>query len=578
MSIKPLILLILLAVIPMGAFAWLGYRVSRSEAARVEQAYREVLQQRLNEENQRLAEHLEQVRRQLAELGSRTGTSPDALREMVRTEPLIRQLILLDSQGRLVHPAADAPRNTSEIDFLIEIEQLLKDRDLPRLAFPERFGINSSSAVTTKQTWANIGQNSNRMQSAYASEGRDDGWYVWYFGRGIHLMYWRRVADDQLLVAALSRSRWMADLLSLLPETNPATNAAAQPDDEQVGSSDVTQWRICLTDASNQIVYQWGRMPKNDDDQPMAEIPVVAPLNAWRLKYFVDQQNYRVSQVPVITGLTSVGVALIGLAVFLYRGFSQNMREARQRVNFVNQVSHELKTPLTNIRMYADLLEMDLEKLEPEDAERPLTRLEVIISESQRLTRLITNVLTFARAERRQLQINRQPAIVDDVVRRVIERFRPSLAAKRFQIEVDLQAESEALFDPDILEQIVGNLISNVDRYATDGKWIKVTTRQSTDLVTVSIEDRGPGIQPQLQQKVFEPFYRVSNRLNDANGTGIGLSISRQLAQLHGGNLTLQSPQDGSLFNLTLRCGTTAHVAASNVSSASHPTCVTEPQ
>jgi len=248
------------------------------------------------------------------------------------------------------------------------------------------------------------------------------------------------------------------------------------------------------------------------------------------------------------------------------------------RRDFVANVSHELKTPLTNIRMYADLLEMDLEKLEAEDAERPLTRLEVIISESQRLTRLITNVLTFARAERQQLQINRQPAIVDDVVRRVIDRFRPSLAAKQFQIEADLQAESEALFDPDILEQIVGNLISNVDRYATDGKWIKVTTRRGNDLVTVSIEDRGPGIQPQLQQKVFEPFYRVSNRLNDANGTGIGLSISRQLAQLHGGNLTLQSPKDGSIFNLTLRCGTSARAAASNVSSASNPTCVTEPQ
>ncbi|MCH7728560.1 MAG: hypothetical protein IH991_19070, partial [Planctomycetes bacterium] len=105
------------------------------------------------------------------------------------------------------------------------------------------------------------------------------------------------------------------------------------------------------------------------------------------------------------SALAVMGVALGGLAIYLYRGHAREMHEASQRVNFVNQVSHELKTPLTNIRMYADLMELDLQAIDAESAAKPHSRLQVIISESQRLSRLIGNVLTFAKQQRGPMEL-----------------------------------------------------------------------------------------------------------------------------------------------------------------------------
>jgi signal transduction histidine kinase len=109
--------------------------------------------------------------------------------------------------------------------------------------------------------------------------------------------------------------------------------------------------------------------------------------------------------------------------------------------------------------------------------------------------------------------------------------------------------------DTDAVEQIVGNLVSNVEKYGAGGKHLELTSRHRGEQVEITVADRGPGLPPRERQRIFEPFYRVNDALTGGvGGTGIGLAISRDLARLHGGDLQLEPSQAGASFRLTLHC------------------------
>jgi signal transduction histidine kinase len=255
-------------------------------------------------------------------------------------------------------------------------------------------------------------------------------------------------------------------------------------------------------------------------------------------------------------GWALLALGVVGLALYFYREQAAEMREASQRVSFVNQVSHELKTPLTNIRLYAELLEDDIRGRDAPEGDSPVTRyLDVIVFESQRLSRLIGNVLSFSRGRRDALDLHPHPGVVDDVVRRVLDQFQPALQAKNVQVSFSPGAAAETSFDPDALEQILGNLAGNVEKYASSGGKMEVASRQDGDRVEITVQDHGPGLSAAEGRRVFEPFYRVHNRLTEGvSGTGIGLAISRELARLHGGDLVLLPSATGACFQLTIVC------------------------
>lgn len=187
-----------------------------------------------------------------------------------------------------------------------------------------------------------------------------------------------------------------------------------------------------------------------------------------------------------------MAVCLTGLAVYFYRESSRELREAATRVNFVNQVSHELRTPLTNICLYADLLEHDLQFIEP------------------------------------------------------------TMAQKAIEIRFHGNAPDAVQLDVDALEQILVNLLSNVEKYAASGGLVEISTRQNGDRTIVEIADHGPGIARDQREKIFQPFYRMSDRLEGAAGAGIGLSIVRNLARLHGGDVYLLDRDTGATFRVEL--------------------------
>jgi signal transduction histidine kinase len=250
-----------------------------------------------------------------------------------------------------------------------------------------------------------------------------------------------------------------------------------------------------------------------------------------------------------VAGVVVAAAVLAGLAFVFHRESSRELREASQRVGFVNQVSHELRTPLTNIRLYAELLER---RIDDDDAE---TRsfIAIIVAESARLSRLIGNVLSFARRNRGALVIHPVEQSIDDTLRSVAEQFRPSFEERGVAIVFDLDAPRSLAFDPDAIEQVVGNLLSNIEKYASDGGVAEISSRQSDAATFVRIADRGPGVPAGREDAVFEPFVRLSDQLTEGvSGTGIGLAIARELARLHAGDLRLVATERGACFELEL--------------------------
>ncbi len=268
------------------------------------------------------------------------------------------------------------------------------------------------------------------------------------------------------------------------------------------------------------------------------------PLSSWTLEYAGTSPSAAAAGFGLLLLLGSLGLVLIGLALYLYREQTRELREAARKVEFVSQVSHELKTPLTNIRMYAELLDEQLE-----DAPQQRNYLGIIISESQRLGRLIGNVLNFSRTP----ALHVSEVEIDALVRQTLDHFLPGFRSRGLEVHTDLQAGISIHSDADMLEQILNNLLSNVEKYAASGGAVDVATRVADGQLLVSVRDHGAGIPAAERRKIFEPFYRIDNSLTEGvSGTGIGLTIARQQAGRLGGELLVSDARPGARFTLKL--------------------------
>ncbi|QDT49821.1 Alginate biosynthesis sensor protein KinB [Symmachiella dynata] len=528
MARRQVLLLIFISTVPLALLAVLGWRLASDEETHIRQRFQEIFRQQLHETDGVIATYFEDRERELLELARRVPLTPGSIRERLRREPRVEQIFVLDAEGRIKHPLPGSSLNTAERRFLVQITPVINDRDFVRLA-------NAQNDAP--------GESSGREGEVQ----RTHGWYALYWGRGVNLIFWHRRESGEIVGVLLERARWMADLIDILPQTGIPGELNRL--DEKA--------RIRLVDSDGSVVYQWGRYEPPEDQLPFVDLSISRPLSSWRLQYLVAESWLATAQpgsqyFNILAGLVAGGVALLLLAVVFYREYAREMAEATQRVNFVNQVSHELKTPLTNIRMYADLLERDLEGMPPEETESATSRLGVILSESQRLSRLITNVLTFARQQRSGISIRRSAAKIDDLITACLERFAPPLRDKQIVVEFDTHAPQRVLVDVDVLEQILVNLFSNVEKYAAAGKLLKIVSSQAGDRTTIVVEDRGPGIPAAQRERIFEPFHRVSHALEDSPGTGIGLSIARDLARNHGGDVVWEAADQGARFRVTL--------------------------
>lgn len=243
--------------------------------------------------------------------------------------------------------------------------------------------------------------------------------------------------------------------------------------------------------------------------------------------------------------------AIIAGGWFLYADLRRELTSARQKTDFVSNVSHELKTPLTSIRMFSELLAEG----RVSDEQKRRSYLQIIASESARLTRLINNVLDFARMERGEEKYRFQSCDILHVVRETVDSYRAHLESAGFYLDCK-QPEMPAFarVDRDAIAQVTLNLLSNAEKYSNDQKVILVEVEKAGRWIQLRVTDHGIGVPESLREKIFEQFFRGDDSLSSSTqGSGLGLTLARQIARAHGGDLTHETPpHQGSTFILKL--------------------------
>ncbi|MBL8130568.1 MAG: GAF domain-containing protein [Anaerolineae bacterium] len=261
--------------------------------------------------------------------------------------------------------------------------------------------------------------------------------------------------------------------------------------------------------------------------------------------------DMRIEVSITTTRVDSLSGELLG-AVTVMRDISGEVALERQRSRFVAQASHELRTPLANMKTRLYLLRRQPERL---DAHLP-----VLEKATSHMWRLVESLLDISRLERGAVRLNLERLAVQEIVTFVAEAHRPAIEIKGQMLHVDLPDEPLALIaDGDRLIQVLNNLVANASAYTPADGTITVRARRVSQMdagesplpgVRIDVIDTGIGIPPDRREEIFQPFYRIADN-ND--GSGLGLSITREIVHLHGGTIQVGGmPEGGSCFTLWL--------------------------
>ena len=317
--------------------------------------------------------------------------------------------------------------------------------------------------------------------------------------------------------------------------------------------SDVSKRIYQVVDERGQI--EFGVYFPNDSDLLVVNVPFTETVDGWKLRVtdrqMLGEGELRKKRVidAVVIGVAAT-IVIAGLA-FLALAIRRERRANELKSEFISNVSHELKTPLSIISMFGEMLANGRVK----GPEQATEYAEIIWRESVRLGRLIDNVLDFAKIERGMGVYEFADADVGEVVDRSIELVGRRLQAAAMTLDAELEPDlPHVKLDQNAFTLAVLNLIDNAIKYAAEGKKIELRLLRDGDRIVLRVRDWGPGIDPAEQEQIFERFYRArAVRLKPIRGSGIGLALARHIAKAHGGDVTVTSaPGQGSTFELWL--------------------------
>jgi two-component system, OmpR family, phosphate regulon sensor histidine kinase PhoR len=240
---------------------------------------------------------------------------------------------------------------------------------------------------------------------------------------------------------------------------------------------------------------------------------------------------------------------LIGAVWLVYRTLKKEMELVRLKGDFVSNVSHELRTPLALVQMFTETLAMNRVPTEETKQEYYAT----ILQETERLTRLINNLLSFSRMEAGKKQYRLEPADLNEIAARVMKTYTASLDHEGFTVLLHYAEDlPELLADREAVAEALMNILDNAVKYSTTEKYLRVATGRTVNRAYVEVEDHGIGIDKIHHKKIFETFYRVSTGLTHTiKGSGLGLALVSHIMEAHGGSITVESvPGNGSTFRL----------------------------
>lgn len=293
-------------------------------------------------------------------------------------------------------------------------------------------------------------------------------------------------------------------------------------------------------------------------DSPNFEVARIMGYGPWR--FFVSEIKPKGETIEGISSqylrwnfllITFIVLVLVVGMMLTLRNMAREIQLAQLKSDFVSNVSHELKTPLSLIRLFAETLELSRVKSPDRQAEY----FSIIRKESERLTQLINNILDFSRIEAGKKEYRFEPGSLAEVVRETIESYRYHIEQEGFTLALALDENIPFMrFDRDAISQALLNLLNNAVKYSKEEKSIRVTLRHQSAMAQIEVQDQGIGIAKGEQKKIFEKFYRASNSLlHDTKGSGLGLSLVQHIVKAHGGTIRVESRVgEGSRFMIQL--------------------------
>jgi signal transduction histidine kinase len=322
---------------------------------------------------------------------------------------------------------------------------------------------------------------------------------------------------------------------------------------------------VTLIDNTDRVVFPaGGSIPKTYVDERTFPLvffdPELVALSApegrkfelWRVRTGYDNQT-----IPAIVdararpqrALMAMLAAVMGLGVFIVaRAAAREVRVAEMKSTFVSSVSHDLKTPLALIQLFAETLELGRLK----NTDRAQEYYRIINSEARKLTRLINNLLDFSKIEAGLRSYSKKPVNLTELTRGVLESLDSQFRHNQFTVSSQLDHDVHVLIDPEAAVQALENLISNAMKYSPEHREIVVEVDRVDNYGVVRVTDRGVGVPPRLQRKIFRKFFRVQTDAGSGpQGTGLGLAIVDHVMRGHDGFVRVESePGRGSTFTL----------------------------
>jgi len=264
----------------------------------------------------------------------------------------------------------------------------------------------------------------------------------------------------------------------------------------------------------------------------------------------IDELVRRRSWIYAIALTLLLGGMILGI-LLIHRDISREEHLARLRADFISNVTHELKTPLTSIQLFTESISLNRIKSQAQKKEY----LQIILRETESLKRMINNILDFARGGKGKREYHFEEIDMSLLLHSAIDDLEYWLVEKKFIMRREIEPHIEAKADSEALKQAIINLLNNAIKFSVDQKEIEVRLKRKKEHILIQVEDKGIGISRDQQELIFQPFYRVGqDGPEEISGTGLGLSVVKEIVEAHQGIISVDSKlNEGSCFTILIK-------------------------
>lgn len=457
-----------------------------------------------------------------------------------KANPLIRNVFIFHPRKGLLYPNRSRGATGEERQFIYRFNLLMTGEVSFDFNHPADSETKTAAANTTRpgnlyalsrQSVPAISEEKNRASGAAPKTLgtlEKSGWIPWFSDNQLYVLGWVQPEPEGMIYGIeLEMMVLLSRMITDIPQNSRPGTA------------------LVVMDGNSATIHHTGPLqfdydPKTKD--AVARIDISGRLPHWSVCVFMDDSALTESGTFIVIALVLVGIlvtAILTAGVLITRLTLAQSRDARQKTSFVAAVSHELKTPLTCIRMYAELL---LSK-RVSNPTKQQDYLEVMVAESQRLTRLIDNILDFGKLEQGRKKYRISEFDMGEFLVACIRTNQIRLKKAGFELITQIPDQAFPVkTDRDAMAQVFLNLMDNAIKYAGSGRFLKIILDRTSHDVQVKIQDDGPGIDPDLREKIFDKFFRADNSLTTSKpGSGLGLSITRRMLRDLGGDIVMDT-------------------------------------